>query len=160
MSRAFARRTGEWGPRLTASTAASVGGQASAGWLRARSISTPPTTLRWHVEIAMGLEPTTPPSDFDETKTTRFHLDIYSEEWGVFFCHAGKASWIRVTDLAFVHGRDEHELLGVVPSLRDISLLLRELERRYGIELQREHASIRTNLANSEAHIRAWIDTL
>ncbi len=108
----------------------------------------------------MGLEPTPPPSDFDETKTTRFHLDIYSEEWGVFFCHDGKASWIRVTDIAFVHGRDEHQLLAVVPPLRDISLLLRELERRHGIALQRKHASIRTNLANGEAHIRTWIDTL
>ena len=138
----------------------SVGGQAAVGWLRARSISTPPTTLRWHVEIAMGLEPAPPPSDFDETKTSRFHLDVYSEEWGVFFCHGGKASWIRVTDLAFVHGRDDHELLAIVPPLRDIASLLRELERRHGIRYQREHATIRTNLANAEPAIRAWLRTL
>lgn len=138
----------------------SVGSEASAGWLRLRSISTPPTTLRWHVEIAMGLEPSPPPPDFDESRTSRFHIDIYSEEWGVFFCHAGRASWIRVTDLAFVHGRDEHGLLGIVPSLRDISLLLRELERRYDLQFQRSHAAIRTNLANGEAQIRAWLATL
>lgn len=129
-------------------------------WLRARSISTPPSTLRWHVEIAMSTEPAPPPPDFDEKKATRFHIDIYSEEWGVFFCHGGLASWIRVTDLAFVHGRDEHSLLAVVPSLRDISLLLRELERRNGIHFQRKHAAIRTNLANGEAHVRSWLETL
>jgi hypothetical protein len=108
----------------------------------------------------MGLEPVPPPTDFDETKTTRFHLDIYSEEWGVFFCHAGRASWIRVTDLAFVHGRDEHALLSIVPPLRDVSLLLRELERRHGIHFQRRFAVIRTNLANGEAHVRSWLETL
>ena len=78
----------------------------------------------------------------------------------MFFCHDGRASWIRVTDLAFVHGRDEHELLGIVPPLRDISLLLRELERRFEIPFLRKYASIRTNLANAEPHIRAWIETL
>lgn len=135
----------------------SVGGQAAAGWLRSRSIATPPTTLRWHVEIAMGLEPAPPPSDFDERKTSRFHLDVYAEEWGVFFCHGGRASWIRVTDLAFVHGRDEHELLAIVPSLRDVGLLLRDLERRHRIQFQRSHATIRTNLANAETTIRSWL---
>jgi hypothetical protein len=146
--------------RLMGDAPGSVGGQAAAGWLRARAISTPPKTLRWHVEIAMGLEPAPPPIDFDETKTSRFHLDVYSEEWGLFFCHGGKASWIRVTDLAFVHGRDDHELLAIVPPLRDISSLLRELERRHGIHFRRDHAAIRTNLANAEQTIRAWIRSL
>src|SRR6185312_10788992 len=63
------------------------------------------------------------PSEFDETTSSRFHLDIYLEEWGVFFCHAGQSSRIRVTDMAFVHGRDDFQLLGVTPQLKDIGWL-------------------------------------
>ena len=138
----------------------SLGARASAAWVQARGLATPPTTLRWHVEIAMGLDTATPPADFDETRTTRFHLDIYSEEWGVFFCHAGKASWIRLTDIAFVHGRDEHGLLAIVPPLRDIGGFLRGLEQRHEIQFQRKHAAIRTNLANAEPVIRSWLAAL
>lgn len=108
----------------------------------------------------MGLDDSPLPLEFDETKTTRFHLDLYSEEWGLFFCHLGKASWIRISDLAFVHGRDEHALLGIVPQLRDIGMLIRELERRHGVQFQRKHAVIRTNLANAEPAIRTWLAAL
>ncbi len=108
----------------------------------------------------MGLDDSPLPPEFDEATASRFHLDLYSEEWGLFFCHGGKASWVRITDLAFVHGRDEHALLSIVPSLRDIGVLIRELERRHAIQFQRKHAVVRTNLANAEPAIRAWLATL
>jgi hypothetical protein len=160
MSRSSVRRTDELFPMLMASGRQNVGAQATTGWLQARNVSTPPSTLRWHVEIAMSTNDSSPPVDYDEATATRFHLDLYSEEWGLFFCHLGKASWIRITDLAFVHGRDEYGLLPIVPPLRDVGTLIRELERRNGIRFQRKHASIRTNLANAEPAIRNWLASL
>jgi hypothetical protein len=161
MRRSSARRTDEFAPILmSGSGRASVGAKSTAAWLQARNVSTPPTTLRWHVEIAMSTNDFPPPVDFDEATATRFHLDLYSEEWGLFFCHGGKASWIRITDLAFVHGRDEYGLLPLVPPLRDVGVLIRDLERRHGIQFQRKHAAVRTNLANGEPAIRNWLTNL
>ena len=137
-----------------------IGPQATATWLRARSMAAPPATLRWHIEIALGLDEAELPPEFDEAQASRFHLDLYAEEWSLFFCHGGKASCVRITDLAFVHGRDEHALLAIVPPLRDIGMLLRELERRHGIQFQRKHAVVRTNLANAEPAVRSWLATL
>jgi hypothetical protein len=97
---------------------------------------------------------------FDERSDTRFRLEIYSEEWGVFFCHKGRASWIRVTDIPFVHGRDDFHLLQAVPALNDIASLLRSIEQEHAIAFKREHALIRTNLPAAEPVVRAWIRTL
>src|SRR5690349_3802850 len=105
-----------------------AGAMAAEMWLRQRGLSPPPTT-RWHVEIALDVVHTRAPSEFDEVIATRFHLDIYLEEWGVFFCHGGNASWVRVTDVPFVHGRDDFQLLAVLPPLKDVGQLLRQLER-------------------------------
>jgi hypothetical protein len=139
--------------------ASSVGARASAEWLADRHLVAP-AGQRWHVEIALDVRDEPAPREFDEATATRFHLDIYLEEWGVFFCHGGRSSWIRVTDLAFVHGRDDFQLLGVTPQLRDIGALLRRLERLHAIRFQRQHADIRTNFANVEPAIRGWLATL
>ena len=134
-----------------------AGALAAETWLRGHGVTPPPT--RWHVEIALDIVHERAPTEFDEHTATRFHLDIYTEEWGVYFCHAGRSSWIRVTDIAFVHGRDDFHLLDVTPALKDIGQLLGQLERTHRIQFQRKHASIRTNLAGVEPAIRSWVAT-
>lgn len=137
----------------------SAGALAAASWLRQRGV---PTTLatRWHVEIAMDTSDAPALPDYDERRATRFHIDIYSEEWGVFFCHGGRASWIRVTDIPFVHVCDQFSLLGVTPALKDIGGLLRLVEQRNVIRFQRHLALVRTNLVGAEPAIRRWLESL
>lgn len=137
----------------------STGAGAAAQWVRDRGLPVTPGQ-RWHIEIALAVGEVPPPVDFDEKSATRFHLDIYSEEWGHYFCHGGRSSWIRVTDLAFVHGRDEHHLLGLTPSLRDVGQLLRHIEQKFAIRFRRDLALVRTNLAGAEAKIRQWLVAL
>lgn len=137
----------------------SVGAQSAARWLSDRGIPITPGQ-RWHIEIALDVVDVPAPVDYDEKSATRFHLDIYSEEWGHYFCHGGRCSWIRVTDLAFVHGKDEHHLLGLTPSLRDIGQLLRHLEQKFAIRFRRDLARIRTNLPGVEHKIRQWLAAL
>jgi hypothetical protein len=136
-----------------------AGPLASAAWLRDRG-QDQTTTTRWYVEIALDVVHARAPSEFDERTSTRFHLDIYAEEWGLYFCHGGHSSWIRVTDIAFVHGRDDFQLLDATPGLRDIGLLLRRLEATHAVKFQREHASIKTNVTSLEPAFRAWIAAL
>jgi hypothetical protein len=138
---------------------AKSGRAGASAWLDARAIAAPRTT-RWHAELAMDVIDGPAPVEFDERVDTRFHIDIYSEEWGFFFCHDGRASWIRVTDIPFVHGRDDYHLLGVAPNLDDIGALVRTLERLHQVKFRREHATIRTNLASGEASIRSWLVAL
>lgn len=137
----------------------SVGATAAASWARARGVHTTGIS-RWHVEIALDVVDGPAPAEYDEATSTRFHVDIYAEEWGHYFCHGGRSSWIRVTDIAFVHGRDDYQLLTVTPPLPDIGRLLRQLEQRYGVRFRREHALIRTNVASAEHAVRAWLATL
>jgi hypothetical protein len=131
----------------------------SGAWLNGRGLAVPKLT-RWSVEIALDAEPGPVRADFDERTATRFHIDIYAEEWGFFFCHAGRASWIRVTDVPFVHGRDDFNLLDVTPPLRELGALLGELEHHHAVDFPRDRALVRTNLPYSEARIRAWIESL
>ena len=135
-----------------------AGALAAATWLRSRGVS--PTVTRWHVEIALDVINDRAPTDYDDTRATRFHLNIYTEEWGVYFLHRGRSSWIRVTDIAFVHGRDEYKLLGLVPALKDVGRLLRQLEQSHEIKFQRQHAAVHTNMPQSERAIREWIASL
>jgi len=137
----------------------SVGATAAATWLRARRIGSPDPT-RWHVEVALDVANGPARADYDEATATRFHIDIYAEEWGHYFCHGGRSSWIRVTDLAFVHGRDDHQLLTLTPPLPDVGRLVRQLEQRHGVRFMREHALIRTNLPTAERAVRQWVEAL
>ena len=98
--------------------------------------------------------------EVDEVIDTSFRIEVFSEEWGIFFCHLGQASWIRVTDVAFVHGRDDFHLLPLMPPLKDLGTLLRTIERTYGIRFRREHGSVRTNVPRAEAAARQWLKTL
>lgn len=136
-----------------------LGAAGSTGWLHSLGHS-PPTQTRWSVEIALDVAPEPAPFEWDDASATRFHVDVYSDEWGFYVCHAGRSSWIRVTDIAFVHGRDDFQLLKRTPSLDAIGALVRELEEAHGIRFQRHHAAIRTNLPKIEASVRAWIAKL
>jgi len=135
------------------------GALAASSWLSARGISAG-GLLRWNAEIALDVIDAPAPEEFDDRVASRFHLEIYAEEWGFYFCHAGRASWIRVTDIPFVHGRDDFAILSATPPLEDIGSLLRELESRHSIQFRRDRALVRTNLSRAEPAIRAWVLSL
>jgi hypothetical protein len=132
---------------------------AAAAWLSQRSLS-PPLVTSWHALVALGVTGEVPAADADDRVETRFHVEIFAQEWGFFFCHGGRASWIRVTDIPFVHGRDDHRLLPVTPPLKEIGGLMRRLEQRHGLRFRRDLALVRTNLAGAEPAIRKWVDAL
>jgi len=137
---------------------ATAGSRAAFDWLAERKIGIPPT--RWHVAIGLDVRDEPAPGDFDEATDSRFHVEIYSEEWGFFFCTGGRASWIRITDVAFVHMRAQFGLLARVPRLTAIGALLRALETEHGLAFKREHAYVSTSLSGAEPLIRAWIASL
>jgi len=136
-----------------------AGAMAAGVWVNDLGL-TVPTGTRWHIEIQLDVIETRAPSQFDEATATRFHLDIYSEEWGFYFCHAGKRSWIRVTDQPFMHGRDDYSLLATTPALKDVGQLVRQLEQKHGIRFRRDLALVRTNLSKAEPVVRTWIAAL
>ena len=122
-----------------------TGPLASAKWLIDRGLST--SDPRWFVEV--GLE--VPGAD------TRLQLDVYAEEWGIQLQHEGRASWIRVTDVAFVHGRDEHGLIFRVPRLANIGTFIAQLERDLGVQFDRATPRIRSSIPDAYSIIREWI---
>jgi hypothetical protein len=132
---------------------------AARAWFRDRALSAP-GLLRWHAEVLLDVVDQPARDQFDERTDTRFRLEIYSEEWGFLFCHAGRASWIRVTDVPFVHGRDDFRLLSTTPALRDIGHLLRAVEQRHGLQFRRRNAHVTTNIPNAEPAIRRWVESL
>ena len=135
-----------------------MGSRASFDWLASRGQLAPST--RWHVAVGLDTRDEPAPASFDENTDSRFHIEIYSEEWGFFFCHRARASWIRITDVAFVHMRDDYGLLARVPALPAIGELLRAMESEHGLAFKREHAYVNTSLIGAEPEIRAWIASL
>lgn len=91
---------------------------------------------------------------------SRLRIEVFAEEWGYRFDHAGRASWIRVTDVPFVHGHDDHDLLRATPPLERLGRLVRSLETTHGLAFDRAGAEIDTTLAGAEAAIRSWIGAL
>ncbi|MBA3395961.1 MAG: hypothetical protein H0T89_25240 [Deltaproteobacteria bacterium] len=130
-----------------------TGPLASAAWLMARGGY--PTESRWFVEIVLDADAAAG-RELDQACATRFMIEVYAEEWGFMFCHRGQVSWIRVTDIPFVHGRDDHQLLRQTPPLRDIGRLIHNLEKQHAIALPRATAIIRTCLTDAESAIREW----
>jgi hypothetical protein len=124
---------------------------ASAAWLVARGLTPPPG--RWHVEILLSTSRHPP----DDDTPTVLCLELFSEEWGFWFRHDGKTSWIRITDLPFVHGRDDHNLLASAPALKSFGSLVRAIERRFDIGFVTKAAEIRSSLVDAGPVIRAWI---
>jgi len=120
-----------------------LGSESSTRWLGLLELES--TEARWYVEITLA------------AGGTLFQISIYAEEWGFAFHHEGHASWIRVTDVPFVHGRDDFMLLPHTPDLLAISALVARLEQINAIELPRGDATIRTNLVNADDTIREWL---
>lgn len=119
------------------------GAEESDRWLLALGL---PTVPRWHaeIEIAAGAH-------------SKLLLNIYAEEWGYVFHHDGRDSWIRITDIPFVHGRDNFDLLPRTADLLAINVMASELEAEHGLELDRANATIRTNIPNAAEIIRDWL---
>lgn len=121
-----------------------LGAEASDRWLL--SLGLKMGVSRWHVEISVA-------TDIDST----FELNIYAEEWGFAFHHDGRSSWIRVTDIPFVHGLDDFHLLARTPDLLAINILATELEHEHGVSLRRANATIRTNIPGAAEVVLDWL---
>jgi hypothetical protein len=120
-----------------------LGAEASATWLAALGLEPVP---RWYAEVALA------------DGESRFFLNVYAEEWGYAFHHGSRASWIRVTDIAFVHGRDDYSLLTTAPDLLAIETVIRRVETDHSLAFPRGESEIRTNLAAGAEHaIRSWL---
>jgi len=123
-----------------------TGPLATAQWLLARNLTAPHP--KWYVEVTLRTE---------APGGTELRIELFSEEWGFWFGHEDKVSWIRVTDLPFAHGRDDHGLLELTPPLRNIGVLVRAIEERFGIRFVAEAAGVRTSLFGAELAIRDWV---
>ena len=133
-----------------------AGALAASSWLSGRALGVAPYA-RWEVSIALDVIDEKASARFQDTSDTRFHIAISSNEWGFFFCHHSRISWIRVTDVPFVHERDDYALLPSVPPLRDLGKLVQLLEERYRFRFRREHAAIRSTIPDAEENIRIWV---
>jgi hypothetical protein len=131
---------------------------AAAAWLQARGLRNR-TGAGWDVAIALDVSNLPASPCIKNPADSRFHIAISAAEWGFFFCHRGRASWIRVTDVPFVNECDDHGLVHNVPPLRDLGRLIQTVERSNGILFRRLRASVRTNLVDAEPQIRGWIAT-
>jgi hypothetical protein len=127
-----------------------TGSLATAAWLIARGFTT--TNPKWFVEIALAAA--------DGSEGNALRIELFDQEWGFVFRHRGQESWIRVTDVRFVHGKDDFALLGKVPPLKDLGLLVRALEERFAIRFDRAAAGIQTSVVGAESAIREWVLSL
>lgn len=127
-------------------------------WLRDRGLV--PTPGHWYVEAALDTVDEPAQQLWSALTDTRFHINLYPGEWGYFFCHGSRASWIRVTDRPLVHNRDDYSMRAQTPALRDIGPFVASLEQRYNVRFQRELALVRSNIDGAEAAVRAWLAAL
>jgi hypothetical protein len=133
--------------RVPPRTFLNTGVIASAAWLVARDVL--PAETRWSVEIALAT------SD----DRARFAIEIFAEEWGISFRLDDRTSWIRVTDVPFVHGRDDFELLRRTPRLEALGTLMRALEEEHGVRFVREKPSVISSFGCEDV-ISAWAKSL
>lgn len=129
---------------------ANAGILGSAGWLVARGLYIQPDRP-WRVDIVVPCA---------ELADTKLAISIRNEDWSVAFDHVGKRSAILIKEVAPEADADDHGLLGVLPPLKELGLLLRYLEERFAIHLQRGSAVVETTIAGAEPVIRAWIASL
>jgi hypothetical protein len=133
--------------RATGVMSTNTGVIASAAWLAARDVL--PADARWSVEIAL--------TTADES--ARFAIEIFAEEWGISFRLHDRMSWIRVTDVPFVHGRDDFELLRRTPRLDAMRSLVRALEHEHQIRFNRETPYVLSSFGREDV-ITAWAQAL
>lgn len=127
-------------------------------WLQAQGLAS--ENPHWFVEIGLDVASQPALQVWNGAVDTRFHLYVYPVEWGFFFCHAGRASWIRVAEHVRVHGRDDFALASQTPPLRDVSQFIHALEQQHQVALRRDLALIRTNVDDAEPALRRWLTTL
>ncbi|MDX2090851.1 MAG: hypothetical protein SFX73_23530 [Kofleriaceae bacterium] len=125
-----------------------MGALASRAWLEQQGLDTR-SQAAWYVEVQVH----------SDLPNARFELNLYPEEWGFVFRLKAQLSWIRVTDLAFVHGADDLKLLGRTPRLDALAELMTWLEAEHALRFDRAHAIVRTNLdeGRTTAAVRAWL---
>jgi hypothetical protein len=123
-----------------------IGALASAAWVERHGLHVSGTP-HWYLEISI-------PTDAADT---RFEINIYPEEWGIIFRRGNRVSSIRVTDLPFVHGLDDHRLLQHVSDIETIDHILALLEQRYDLAFHRMKATVRSNLTRAASIVRAWL---
>jgi hypothetical protein len=114
----------------------------AAAWLRSLGLK---GLGRWHVEATLA------------SGATRFHLYVYAEEWGFAFHHGRQSSWIRVTDIPFVHGRDDFKLIRELGALSDLRDVIERLELEHELAFARATAVVRTNITGAAAAVRRWL---
>lgn len=119
------------------------GWDASAAWLGTLGLVAVP---RWHIEVSL-----------EARSGSRFQLNVYAEEWGFAFHHARRTSWIRVTDIPFVHGRDDFGLLSSLPELPRVNAFVAALERSHAVSFPRSTATIRSNVRGATTVVRRWL---
>ena len=123
-----------------------TGPLASAAWCVSRNLY--PKDRNWSIEIVM------------HAGSWRFAIEIHAAEWGFAFEHESRLSWIRVTDIPFVHGRDDFQLLHEATSLMQIGRVLHHVEHLYGLKFARDQATVQTSIPESEPTIREWVRSL
>lgn len=125
-----------------------MGARASAAWLEDRGLDAR-NTPRWYVEVTLIAS--------DTASDVSFELNIYPEEWGYILRAGSRVSSIRVTDIAFVHGKDDHQLLSITPALANIGELITLIEMRKAVAFHRTQALVRSNLTRATSVVRAWL---
>jgi len=130
-----------------------TGPLASAAWLNARGLL--PREAKWFVEIELPAK-----GKSEHEILAKLLLEVYAEEWGFRFERDRRVSWIRVTDVPFVHGRDDHGLLVKIPRLERIGHLVRAIEGEHKIEFERKRPTIRSNVPDNTGVIPSWIAEL
>jgi hypothetical protein len=133
-----------------------TGESEAAAWVAARGLSTA-GRVRWNANIALDVVDAPASQVYSGATATRFHLDIYRDEWGFVFVHKGKTSHIRKTTEVFINGFDDHKLVKLMPALAEVEAFVRGLETKHGIAFKRKHAFIRTNIAGAKATLRTWL---
>jgi hypothetical protein len=128
-----------------------MGARATAAWLEERGLD-PHNTPRWYVEVTLEA--------LDAARDVRFELNIYPEEWGYILRVGPRVSSIRITDVAFVHGKDDHQLLSLTPELAKIGDLIALIETRRMVAFRRTRATVRSNLTRAASVVRAWLNTI
>ncbi len=128
-----------------------TGALASAAWLAARDLF--PTEARWSVTVALW------PLPDGSHEPTRFTLEIFAEEWGFSLRRADKLSWIRITDMPFVHSRDDFALLRRTPRLDMVSDLLLSIEDEHSITFDRSQPRVTSSFGHEDT-IARWARSL
>jgi hypothetical protein len=128
-----------------------LGARESAAWIENRGLDAVHTP-NWYVEITLVAP--------DVTGDVQFELNIYPEEWGYVLRAGAHVSSIRITDVAFVHGRDDHKLLSHTPALAQIGELIALVETRRTVAFRRIQAEVRSNLVRATSVVRAWLNTI